>query len=51
MAIDPVCGMTVEPAAAAGKSEYGGKPFYFCSTHCLRTFEKDPARYAGAVRA
>src|SRR5260221_9058884 len=46
MAIDPVCGMTVEPAAAAGKSEYQGATYYFCSKHCLHSFEKDPARYA-----
>src|SRR5437762_13891060 len=46
MALDPVCGMTVEPAAAAGKSEYKGATYYFCSKHCLHSFEKDPARYA-----
>ena len=45
MALDPVCGMTVEPATAADKSEYGGRTFYFCSTHCLRTFEKAPENF------
>src|SRR4051812_2259051 len=45
MAIDPVCGMTVEPATAAGKSEYKGTTYYFCSKHCVASFEADPARY------
>jgi Cu+-exporting ATPase len=46
MAKDPVCGMQVEPAKAAGRLEHDGKSYYFCSEHCLETFRKDPARYA-----
>jgi P-type Cu+ transporter len=46
MALDPVCGMTVEPATAAGQSEYKGATYYFCSKHCIASFEADPARYA-----
>lgn len=30
MAIDPICGMTVEPATAAGSHAYGGTTYYFC---------------------
>src|SRR5260221_2218244 len=44
---DPVCGMTVDPAHAAGSWEYGGKTWYFCSQHCLEKFRAAPARYAG----
>ncbi|HEU4646720.1 MAG TPA: YHS domain-containing protein, partial [Burkholderiales bacterium] len=44
---DPVCGMQVEPAKAAGTLEHDGTSYYFCSRHCLETFRKDPARYAG----
>jgi Cu+-exporting ATPase len=40
--IDPVCGMTVNPSTAAGKHDYNGKPYYFCSTHCLHKFSVDP---------
>jgi YHS domain-containing protein len=47
-AIDPVCGMTVEPATAAGSSEYQGQTFYFCSTGCKRQFDSDPQQYLGA---
>ena len=31
MEIDPVCGMEVDPKTAAGKSNYLGKAYYFCS--------------------
>lgn len=46
MAIDPVCGMQVNENRAAGKSEYKGKTYYFCSTHCKTTFDKEPEKYA-----
>jgi Cu+-exporting ATPase len=44
-AVDPVCGMTVDPDAAAGSEEYHGRTYYFCSTHCLHKFREDPERY------
>src|SRR6516225_6451652 len=43
---DPVCGMTLDPAHAAGSAEHSGRTYYFCSTHCLDRFRTDPARYA-----
>ena len=43
--IDPICGMTVDPATAAGSWEYEAKTYYFCSTHCLQKFKDDPQRY------
>ncbi len=46
MAKDPICGMTVDPASAAGKSEHGGATYYFCSDHCRKQFEAKPAQYA-----
>jgi len=42
---DPVCGMQVTAASAAGRSEYQGETYYFCSAHCLQKFESDPASY------
>jgi Cu+-exporting ATPase len=50
MALDPVCGMTVEPATAAGRSDYKGTTYYFCSQHCVTAFESDPERYLGAKK-
>jgi Cu+-exporting ATPase len=46
MAIDPICGMTVDPAMAAGRYDYEGTTFWFCSRHCLEKFAADPGRYA-----
>src|SRR5579883_2548938 len=43
--IDPVCGMTVDPATAAGSWEYHGHTYYFCSPHCLHQFQADPERH------
>lgn len=42
---DPVCGMQVEEAEAAGQVDYEGKTYYFCSTSCIDKFEKDPENY------
>ncbi|MEO8046899.1 MAG: YHS domain-containing protein, partial [Nitrospirota bacterium] len=44
-AIDPVCGMTVQPATAAGSYEYQGKAYHFCATSCLTKFRADPIYY------
>jgi len=46
--IDPVCGMTVEPASAAGHHTHAGTTYYFCSLHCRDRFAADPARYLSA---
>jgi len=39
---DPVCGMQIDPAKAANKSDYKGKTYYFCSDHCKTTFDDNP---------
>ena len=41
-AIDPICGMQVDPNKAAGTSEYQGKTYYFCNPSCKRKFETNP---------
>lgn len=46
--IDPVCGMQVSPAQAAGQSEYGGKTYYFCSRGCKTKFDNNPSEFAAA---
>ena len=43
---DVVCGMQVDPAKAAGKSEYNGKTYYFCSNMCKNRFDADPGKFA-----
>jgi Cu+-exporting ATPase len=44
-ALDPVCGMTVNPSAASGTHIHEGETYYFCSTHCVARFKADPDRY------
>jgi len=44
-AIDPVCGMTVNKESSAGSFDYDGKRYFFCSSHCLEAFSRDPARF------
>jgi YHS domain-containing protein len=45
MAQDPVCKMEVDEKKAAGKSEYEGQVYFFCSANCKRWFDKYPERY------
>ena len=49
--IDPVCGMTVEPATAAGSHTHAGQTSYFCSLHCRDRFAADPARFLTSSQA
>ena len=44
-AIDPVCGMTVQPESAAGSHVHEGKTYYFCAQSCLAKFRHDPTYY------
>ena len=47
---DPVCEMDVDPDSAAGKSEYEGKTYYFCSPGCKKQFDDNPEKFV-AVEA
>ena len=40
-----MCGMQVDPEKAAGRSEYKGKTYYFCSKGCKTKFDANPAQY------
>jgi Cu+-exporting ATPase len=42
---DPVCGMKVSPDSAAGKYDYNGETYYFCSKGCEAKFKNDPEKY------
>ena len=42
---DVVCGMQVDPATAAGTSNFNGKTYYFCSKGCKAKFDANPAQY------
>jgi Cu+-exporting ATPase len=44
-AIDPVCGMTVDPHTTPHRQSHAGRPYYFCSSGCRTKFAADPAKY------
>src|SRR5687768_1454970 len=49
MAIDPVCGMTVDEDVAAATSVHDGSTYYFCAPGCKRTFDANPAKVLAEV--
>jgi Cu+-exporting ATPase len=50
-AIDPVCGMKVNPATAAASCVHKGQTYYFCNPHCKERFLADPQRYLSGTAA
>jgi Cu+-exporting ATPase len=49
MAMDPVCGMQVDPLAPkGGRYELEGRSYYFCSEHCRGRFVEAPDGYRTA---
>jgi uncharacterized membrane protein YraQ (UPF0718 family)/YHS domain-containing protein len=51
MALDPVCGMTVDPSTASESSTHAGTTYYFCSGGCRQEFDSHPDRYATSTAA
>lgn len=51
LAVDPVCGMEVEVAAARHSHEHEGTTYWFCCPHCKARFVKEPARYLDKAAA
>jgi Cu+-exporting ATPase len=43
---DPVCNMEIDEQSAAGRSEYQGQTYYFCSQSCKKEFDQNPQQYA-----
>ena len=48
---DPVCGMTIDSATAAGSSTYQGATYYFCSAGCKKQFDANPSKFSGGQKA
>ncbi len=44
-AIDPVCGMKVDPHNAKHRHDHLGRTYYFCSAGCRTKFIADPDKY------
>jgi xanthine dehydrogenase accessory factor len=49
--VDPVCGMLVSLQGTTEVVELDGVTYAFCSAHCRKQFEADPARYLAAERS
>ncbi|MEP7305945.1 MAG: heavy metal-binding domain-containing protein, partial [Acidobacteriota bacterium] len=43
--VDPVCGMSINPADAVGHADYKGNTYSFCHQDCLQRFRADPAEF------
>ena len=46
MAIDPVCGMTVDPNKTQFKAVVAGQQYYFCSASCQKQFVASPTKFS-----
>ena len=44
---DRVCGMDIETATAAGRTELKGQTYYFCNSDCKEKFDSNPEQYLG----
>lgn len=44
-ALDPVCGMTVDPQTAKHSATHDGRTYYFCCSGCRTKFVADAGRY------
>lgn len=43
--LDPVCGMTVDPATSKHRFDYQGRTYHFCSAGCRTKFAAAPETY------
>jgi Cu+-exporting ATPase len=46
-ALDPVCGMTVDPATTPHRHSHQGRDYFFCCASCRTKFAADPEKYLG----
>jgi Cu+-exporting ATPase len=47
LAIDPVCGMTVDPTKSSHTQEHEAKKYHFCCQQCAKKFAANPEQYVG----
>jgi Cu+-exporting ATPase len=46
--VDPICGMTLQPARAVASLVHDGTRYYFCSEHCAQRFTESRASAPGS---
>ncbi len=44
-AVDPVCGMSVDPEKANITAAIEGQHYYFCAEGCRKTFVENPQKF------
>jgi YHS domain-containing protein/uncharacterized membrane protein YraQ (UPF0718 family) len=44
-AVDPVCGMRVDPDHPGATADHGGRTYYFCCAGCAQQFQAEPEAY------
>ncbi|WP_296519158.1 heavy metal translocating P-type ATPase [Rhodopseudomonas sp.] len=49
-AVDPVCGMSVDPATSQHRFEHAGRTYHFCCDGCRTKFAADPDAYLGKAK-
>ncbi|TPQ33526.1 copper-translocating P-type ATPase [Bradyrhizobium guangdongense] len=49
--LDPVCGMSVDPATSKHRFDHQGATYHFCSAGCRTKFSADPAKYLAKTKA
>ncbi|AEI04584.1 cation translocating P-type ATPase (plasmid) [Afipia carboxidovorans OM5] len=49
--LDPVCGMTVDPATSKHRFDYQGRTYHFCSANCRTKFAAAPETYLDKSKA
>ncbi|MBR0717556.1 heavy metal translocating P-type ATPase [Bradyrhizobium liaoningense] len=49
--LDPVCGMSVDPATSKHRFDHHGTTYHFCSAGCRTKFAADPAKYLAKTKA
>jgi len=47
--LDPVCGMSVDPASSRYRADHQGETYFFCCAGCREKFAADPDNYLGAA--
>jgi Cu+-exporting ATPase len=48
---DPVCGMDIDPASDAPRSDYKGQTYYFCGSTCKEKFDHQPEEFVSKSMA
>ncbi|RME98778.1 MAG: YHS domain-containing protein [Chloroflexi bacterium] len=45
MAVDPVCGMSIDRDGAPARADYNGQVFHFCAQGCKEEFLANPQKF------